>query len=359
MSTSTGLVVGLVLLLLNAFFVGAEFAVISARRSQVEPAAAAGSRAAGTALVAMENVSLMLACCQLGITVCSLGLGAIAEPAVAHLLEVPFEAVGMPENLLHPVAFAIALAVVVYLHVVVGEMVPKNLAIAMPERTVLVLATPLVWIARLVKPVIHALNNIANGVLRLARVEPKDEVDSTFTVEQVHSMVAESRREGLLEDRGDVVSSALEFSDHVARDVMVPVDQLVTIGSGATPADVERLVTRTGFSRFPVRSDAGDLTGYLHLKDVLYAENGQHDEPVPDKRIRVLDRVGALDEVEEAMASMQRTGTHLAKVLDVEGGLLGVVFLEDVLEELVGEIRDEMRREQHRVRRVRDAGPRP
>ena len=348
MSDSTALLAGAVLLLLNAFFVGSEFAVLSARRSQVEPAAEAGSRAAGTALQAMENVSLMLACCQLGITVCSLGLGAIAEPALAHLLEIPFAALGMPEDLLHPVAFAIALGIVVYLHVVIGEMVPKNVAIAMPERTVLVLATPLMWIAKVVKPVIHALNAIANGALRLARVEPKDEVNSTFTVEQVQIMVAESRREGLIEDRGDVLSGALEFSDHVARDVMVPVDELVTIKAGATPSDVERLVTRTGFSRFPVRQQDGDLTGYLHLKDVLYAEDEQHDRPVPDRRVRELDRVGAQDEVEEAMASMQRTGTHLAKVVDAAGQLLGVVFLEDVLEELVGEIRDGMRRDRRR-----------
>jgi CBS domain containing-hemolysin-like protein len=354
-STSTGLIVGVLLLLLNAFFVGAEFAVMSARRSQVEPAAASGSRAAGTALTAMENVSLMLACCQLGITVSSLGLGAIAEPALAHLLEVPFAALGVPENLLHPAAFAIALTVVVYLHVVIGEMVPKNLAIAMPERAVLLLATPLVLTARAVKPVIRALNAIANGFLRLARVEPKDEVSSTYTVEQVQSLVHESRREGLIEDRGDVLSGALEFSDLVARDVMVPLDQLVTIEGGATPADVERLVTETGFSRFPVQSADGDLTGYLHLKDVLYAEDAQHEDPVPDKRIRALDRVAADDEVEEAMASMQRTGTHLARVLDSSGRLLGVVFLEDVLEELVGEIRDEMRRERHQVRPVREA----
>src|SRR5690348_12813917 len=142
----SGLLLALLLLLLNAFFVGAEFSVISARRSQIEPLAAAGSRSARTALRAMERISLMLACAQLGVTVCSLGLGAVAEPAIAHLIEAPAHAAGLPEDVVDPIAFGLALALVVYLHVVIGEMVPKNLALAGPDRAVLVLAPPLMAI---------------------------------------------------------------------------------------------------------------------------------------------------------------------------------------------------------------------
>lgn len=343
MSDGTALLLGLALLLGNAFFVGAEFAVMSARRSQIEPRAEAGSRAARTTLWAMEHVSLMLACAQLGITVSSLGLGAVAEPALAHLLEPAFERFGVPESLVHPAAFALALGVVVYLHVVIGEMVPKNIAIAGPERAALVLAPPLVLVARLTSPVIRVLNGIANRALRLAGVEPKDEVTSAFTAEEVHSIVTESRREGLLEDRHGLLTGAIEFSDRVAGDVMVPLDDVVTLPAGSTPADVERMVGRTGFSRFPVRAN-GELVGYLHLKDVLYAEDGAHDEPVPDKRVRALVSVRCDDEVEDALATMQRSGAHLARVLDDEGRVVGVLFLEDVLEELVGEIRDVTRR---------------
>ena len=344
MSDGLGLLVGVLLLLGNAFFVGAEFGVISARRSQIEPRAEAGSRAARTTLWAMENVSLMLACAQLGITVCSLGLGAIAEPALAHLLEAPFAAAGVPPELLHPIAFALALAVVVYLHVVIGEMVPKNLALAKPETSALVLAPALVFIARLVSPVIHLLNATANRALRLGGVEPRDEVASTFTAEEVHSIVTQSRREGTIADEHGLLTGALEFSEHTASDVMVAIEDVVTIRSGATPADVERLVARTGFSRFPVCSSTDELVGYLHLKDVLYAEGAEHDEPVPDKRVRSLVSVGASDEVEDALAAMQRSGAHLGRVLDGDGVTLGVIFLEDVLEELVGEIRDVMQR---------------
>jgi CBS domain containing-hemolysin-like protein len=347
----SGLLVAAGLLLLNAFFVGAEFSVISARRSQIEPLADSGSRAARTALRAMEQISLMLACAQLGITVCSLGLGAVAEPAIAHLIEAPMNAAGLPEDAVHPFAFTVALALVVYLHVVIGEMVPKNLALAGPERAVLVLAPPLMAIARAVSPLIVVLNAVANGVLRLLRVEPKNELASTYTADEVHSIVTESAREGLLVDDHGLLTGALEFSEREAGDVMVPLARLVTVPLGSTPAQVERLVTRTGFSRFPVVRPASDgppdpdLIGYLHLKDMLYADDGRHDLPVPEKRIRALVAVSTGDEVEDALATMQRAGTHLARVVGDDGSTLGVLFLEDVLEELVGEVRDAMRRD--------------
>lgn len=339
----TALLVALALLLANAYFVGAEFAVMAARRSQVEPLALAGSRRARSTLYAMEHVSAMLAAAQLGVTVCSLGLGAVAEPALAHLLERPFAAVGLAEEIVNPVAFALALAVVVYLHVVVGEMVPKNLAIAGPDRVALLLAPPLVWLTRMLWPVIVVLNGLANACLRLLRVQPKAEVTSTFTAEEVSSIVAQSRREGLLNDGYGLVSGALEFSERTAGDVEVRLADVVTLPEASTPGELERLVARTGFSRFPVTGTDGDLVGYLHLKDILYADDERYDEAIPPKRVRSLVTVGAGDEVEDVLAAMQRSGAHLARVVDADR-VSGVVFLEDVLEELVGEVRDETRR---------------
>lgn len=363
----SGLLIAAGLLLLNAFFVGAEFSVISARRSQIEPLADAGSRRARTALRAMERISLMLACAQLGITVCSLALGAVAEPVIAHLIESPMTAAGLPGDVIHPVAFALALTLVVYLHVVIGEMVPKNLALAGPDRAVLVLAPPLMAIAAATAPVIVVLNAVANRVLRLLRVEPKTELASAYTADEVQSILAESAREGLLSGEYDLLTGALEFSERQAGDVMVPLNRLVTVPIGSTPDDVERLVTRTGFSRFPVvrpesvaasdaatASDAGtaadvgvgsEVIGYLHLKDLLYADDERHDQPIPEKRIRSLVSVSTADEVEEALATMQRAGAHLARVVEPNGRTVGVLFLEDVLEELVGEVRDAMRRD--------------
>lgn len=346
MNSAPALVLAVLLLAANAFFVGAEFAVISARRSSIEPRAAAGDRRAKTVLYAMEHVSLMLACAQLGITVCSTSLGVVAEPAIAHLIEGPLVALGLSPDLAHPIGFIGALAVVVFAHVVLGEMVPKNLAVSGPERAVLWFGPPLVWVARIVAPVIGVLNWLANHTLRLFRVEPRDEVASAFTAQEVQSIVERSRAEGLLEDSQGLLTGAIEFSDRSAYDVMVPVADLVVVRLGMTPDDVERLVARTGFSRFPVTDDTGALVGYLHLKDVLYAGPADRHEPVPAWRVRELAVATRDEEIEDALVEMRRSGAHLARVEDETMGTLGIVFLEDILEELVGEVQDAMQRRQ-------------
>ncbi|WP_129337510.1 hemolysin family protein [Cellulomonas endophytica] len=366
MSAGPALLLAVLLLAGNAFFVAAEFSIISARRSAIEPLADAGDRRAATVVWAMEHVSLMLACAQLGITVCSTSLGVVAEPAIAHLIEDPLHAVGVSTALAHPIAFVVALLLVVYLHVVLGEMVPKNLAVAGPDRAVLVFGPPLVWIGRVVRPVIGALNWLANHALRAVGVEPKDEVSSAYTAQEVQSIVERSQAEGLLEDSQGLLAGALEFSERTARDVMVPVAQLVCLPPTGTPDDLEHLVARTGFSRFPVLGPDGTPSGYLHVKDVLYADGATRDAPVPTWRWRTLAVVAPDDEVEAALAAMQRSGTHLARVVEpaVPGATgsadgdagdavgdavgpvrtVGVVFLEDILEELVGEVRDAMQR---------------
>ena len=344
MTGGAAILLAIALLAANAFFVGAEFAVISARRSSMEPLAAQGSRRARTVLWAMENVSLMLACSQLGITVASTSLGVVAEPALADLMEGPLDALGLSRAAVHPVAFAVALILVVYLHVVLGEMVPKNLAVAGPDRAVLLFGPPLVWIARGVAPVIQALNWTANGVLRLFGFEPKDEVASAFTASEVRSIVERSRAEGVLEDAQGLLSGAIEFSDRTAGDVMLPIPALESLPLGCSVAEVEHAVARTGFSRIMITDAVGAVVGYLHIKDVLYAGPAERDEPVPDWRVRALARVAPEDEVEDALATMQRSGSHLAQVRDGADRLLGVIFLEDIIEELVGEVRDAMQR---------------
>ncbi|TWE09479.1 hemolysin family protein [Rudaeicoccus suwonensis] len=335
----------LLCLLGNAFFVGAEFAVMTARRSQLEPLAAAGSRRAKLCLDALENVASLLACAQLGITVCSVLLGAVAESAIHHLLTSPLHAAGLPEDASDVIALILALLFVAYCHVVIGEMVPKNLAIAGPDRAALVLAPALLEITRLLRPVISLVEAIAKFAVRRMGVEPRDEAASTFSAEEVEIIVAESHREGLLPAQQRArVQGALQFTDRVAADVAVPVDELIALQVGATPADIERLVAKRGFSRYPVLDRAGVIAGYLHLKDVLYATDEAYAEPVPPKRIRRLATVGPGDEVEDVLLTMQRTGAHLARVVDPDGEVRGVVFLEDVLEELVGEVTDATQR---------------
>jgi CBS domain containing-hemolysin-like protein len=336
-----GIVLAVVLLAFNAFFVGAEFALLSARRSQIEPLAQTGSRAARTTLRAMEHVSLVMAGAQLGITVCSLGLGAVGEPAVAHLLEPVFHRLSVPDDLLHPVSFVVAMAVVVYLHVVLGEMVPKNIALAGPDRAALVLGPPMMAIVTVLRPVIALMNLVANGVLRMFRIEPKDEVSSTFTRDQVAALVEESRLEGAIEvDEYERLAGALGFTEKSVSAVLMPRDSLSTVRLGSSGADVESLCAATGFSRFPVEDPSSDLLGYLHIKDVLEVDDARRDRVVDAKWIRPFATVGPDDLLHEALESLQARGAHMARVVTRAGEVLGVVTLEDVLEELVGEIRD-------------------
>jgi CBS domain containing-hemolysin-like protein len=345
MSHTMALWLSLLFLLGNAFFVGSEFAVMTARRSQLEPLAAAGGKRAQVALQALEQVASLLTCAQLGITVCSLLLGAVAESALDEIIGPLLHRADLPESFAGPIALVLALLIVAYCHVVIGEMVPKNLAIAGPDKAALALAPPLLFISKALHPLIRLMELVAKALVRAFGVEPKDEVSSAFTVEEVQFIVAESHRQGLIEeDQHGLVTGALEFSDRVARDVAVPVSELVTLPVGATPADLERLVAKRGFSRYPVMTASGDLTGYIHLKDVLYAVGEQHDEPIPPKRVRRLATVAQDDEVEDVLSTMQQTGSHLARVVDVDGVASGVVFLEDVLEELVGEVSDASQR---------------
>ena len=340
-----------VLLLGNACFVAAEFAVISARRSQIEPLAEAGKRSAKTALWAMEHATLMLATSQLGITVCSLLILNVSEPAIHHLLEIPLELTGLPEEAIGTIAFIIALLIVSYLHVVFGEMVPKNLSFSIPDQAVLILAPPLVFFGRLVKPVIVALNSTANGVLRLFGVAPKHEATSTFTLDEVATIVTQSTREGVLTDDSGALTAAFEFTTRKARDIAVPLDQLVSLPEAATPADVEKAVTRHGFSRYVLDNDGGEPVGYIHLKDVLglnvdpvdTGSNGYRD-PIPAKLIRQLVSIFEDTDLEDALATMRRSGAHLARTFTATGDATGVLFLEDIIEELVGEVQDATRR---------------
>ncbi len=344
MSDWAGIVWLFVLLAGNAFFVGAEFAVISARRSQIEPLAEAGRRSARTALWAMEHATLMLAMSQLGITVCSLLILNVSEPAIHHLLEVPLHLTGWSEGVVSTVAFIVTLVLVSYLHVVLGEMVPKNISFSVPDRAVLLLAPPLVFVARIFRPVIVALNATANGVIRLFGVEPKNEATSTYTLEEVQTIVHQSRREGVLDDTSGTLAAAFEFTTKRVTDVAVPTSELVSLPPSATPRDVERAVARHGFSRYVILGEDGDPDGYVHLKDVIDLDDDELDDPLPAKRVRRLISIYDGTDLEDALATMRRLGTHVARAFDGDGATTGVIFLEDIIEELVGEVQDATRR---------------
>lgn len=342
---SWGIVWLVLLLVVNAFFVAAEFAVISARRAQVEPKAQSGSRSARQALWAMEHATLMLAACQLGITIASLLILNVSEPAIHHLLEVPLALTGWPEPVVGTIAFLLALVIVSFLHVVFGEMVPKNVSFSLPERAVLLLAPPLVFFAALVRPIIVALNAVANATVRLFGVTPRTEANSVFTLDEVAMIAAQSTREGVLTDVGGTLSAAFEFTSKRVQDVALGVSHLVTLPEDATPADVEKAVAQHGFSRYILVDDAGEPSGYLHLKDVIDLDADEYAEPVPPERIRQLISIARGIDLEDALAGMRRSGIHVARAFDENGNTTGVLFLEDIIEELVGEVQDATRRE--------------
>ncbi len=344
MSIGAGLLITLLLLALNAFFVAAEFAVTSSRRAQIEPLAEEGKRGAKTALWAIEHVSLMLSISQLGITVASTSLGAVAEPAIARLIEQPMVSIGLPAEASHLVGFIGALLIVLYLHVVFGEMVPKNISVSQPDKALLWLAPPLVAIGRGLRPIVVGLDHVANWFVRKFGLEPRSEVAATFTAEEVASIVELSQQQGTIHDDIGLLSGTLEFSEESVGDTMVSLDDLVSLPVDVTPAEVEREVAKTGFSRYPIVDDTGNPIGYLHLKDVLYARPEQRDAAVDEWRFREMPIVKAEDEVEDALRIMQESGTHLAEVIR-DGETVGVLFLEDVIEELVGEVRDALQRD--------------
>ena len=252
---------------------------------------------------------------------------------------------GLPHSWVHVVGFTFSLVLVLFLHVVFGEMVPKNLSIANPQRLLLVLAPILVNIGHVIRPIIHAMDHLANWFLRVAGVEPKSEISATFTIEEMATIVEHSQQEGMIDDDLGLLSGTLEFSTENASDVMVPLSELVILSAECTPEDVEKEVARTGFSRFPVADESGVLSGYIHLKDVLYAEGTERFEPVTSWRIRKMEAVSMEAEVEDALRHMQRAGAHLAEVIGKDGNVQGVLFLEDILERLVGEVRDALQRD--------------
>ncbi|MCD9145778.1 hemolysin family protein [Streptomyces albireticuli] len=333
--TLVQLLIGLATLVVNAFFVGAEFAMISVRRSQIEPYADQGDRRARSVLWGLRHVSALMAAAQLGITLCTLVLGVVAEPAIAHLLTPVFDAVGMPEGLVHPLSFVIALAVATYLHMLFGEMVPKNIALAEPVRTALLLGPPLATLARALRPFVFAINSLANGLLKLMRVEPKDEVSATYSDDQLARIVADSSAAGLLDDRStERLRDALELGTRPVKDVVTPVERVVSARLGVTPEQLERLSAESGFSRFPVIDGAGRILGYLHVKDALDAK--PRDLPFPLQRMRRIATVRASTPLDDVITTMSGTGTHLAAVIGEDNRLAGLVTLEDVLRELVG-----------------------
>jgi CBS domain containing-hemolysin-like protein len=202
------------------------------------------------------------------------------------------------------------------------------------------LAPSLVVFSRVVRPVIAVLNWVANMILRLFRVEPKDEATSTYTLEEVAGIVAQSRREGTLEDHSGTLAGAFEFTDKTVHDIDIPLDKVVMLPAGVTPAQVQDAVLQHGHSRYVITNETAEPSGYLHMKDVMDIGADGFDQPVPAKRIRRLIAIPRSADIEDALARMRQQGVHVAQTVADDGAILGILFLEDMLEVLVGEVND-------------------
>jgi CBS domain containing-hemolysin-like protein len=340
-STTWSLLISVVLLAVNGFFVAAEFALVASKRHRLEQAAAGGGRAARSALAGSRELSLMLAGAQLGITLCTLGLGALAKPAVSHLLEPAFEALGLPEQFAYVVAFVLAVAVVSFLHVVVGEIAPKSWAISHPESSAVLLALPFRAFTTVTRPAIVALNGLANLCLRAVKVQPQDELAQAHSPAELRLLVQSSREHGTLGAAdSELLTAMLAVQDITVGQVMTPYDRVVTVAADAPAREIERISRREGRSRLAVVGPDGAIVGIVHVRDA--ARSTTFGPPATAAQLASAPLT--LPETQPVAGAVRTMREHRAQLATVVGGAeatVGVVALEDLLEELIGEFDDE------------------
>ncbi|WP_254823969.1 hemolysin family protein [Haloglomus halophilum] len=352
-------VVALVLVVLNGFFVAAEFAFVRIRGTSVEQLVSEERPGAGTLQEVMVNLDDYLATTQLGITIASLGLGWVGEPAVASLLE-PVLAPLLPTNLIHLVAFAIGFSLITFLHVVFGELAPKTLAIAQTERLSLFLAPPMKFFYYILYPGIVVFNGAANAFTRALGVPPASETDETLGERELLRVLTRSGEEGDI-DVAEVtmIERVFDLDDTVVREVMVPRPDVVSVPADASLSDLQSVILETGHTRYPVldADDADQVVGFVDVKDVLRAEvEDGETESVGDiaRDIIIAPETMALSDL---LRQFREDQQQMAAVIDEWGAFEGIATVEDVVEALVGDLRDEFDLDEHEPSiRQRDDG---
>ncbi|HEX2219816.1 MAG TPA: hemolysin family protein [Gemmatimonadales bacterium] len=343
-SVLLGLSAVVVLVLANAFFVAAEFALVGARKTRLDEMARGGDGKARLARRAVQSLDRYISATQLGITLASLGLGWIGEPALAHVIEGAFGWLPAPAAAIatHTVASVIAFMIITVLHIILGELVPKALALLYPEEISGWVAAPLIGFAWVMALPIAVLNGTANRLLRLMKINPPGETERLHSPEEIRMLVEQSTEGGsLLQQDARLLEGVFEFSEKTAQEVMTPRTQMVALEAELTVERAADEVAAAGRSRYPVFTDSLDeIVGVVHAKDILAALRAH-----PGRTVRGIMRpplfVPGTRQVEDVLADMKRLKTHLAVVLDEYGGTAGLVTMEDLLEEIVGPIYDE------------------
>jgi len=341
MSTTWSLILSLLLLVANGFFVAAEFALVASKRHRLEQAAAAGNRAARSALSGVRELSVMLAGAQLGITLATLGLGALAEPAIGHLVEPALHAAGLPSQLSYVVGFLVAVLLVSFLHVVVGEMAPKSWAISHPETSALLLARPFRFFTMLTRPALLVLNAMANAILRLVRVRPQNELAQVHGPDELRLLLQSSREHGTLAaPEHELLTAMLAVQNTTVAQVMTPRSSLVTVPATASAREVELASRREGRSRLAVVDTAGEIRGFVHVRDAVRSTTFSG---TPQTAADLMSSPLSVSSSVPVAGAVRLMREHRAQLAVATSGdeVVGVVALEDLLEELIGEFDDE------------------
>jgi CBS domain containing-hemolysin-like protein len=346
--------IGLILTVGTGFFVASEFALVNLDRSDLEVRQSRGERGLGVVISALKRTSTHLSSAQLGITLTTLLTGYTLEPAFSTWLA-PLLTF-LPGPMAGVIATIIAIIVATLLSMIIGELVPKNIALALPRATARIVVPFQVAFTTVFRPAVALLNNTANGVLRLIGIEPKEELSGARTAEELTSLVRRSAREGSLDrDTATLLARTLAFADHTAQDVMTPRPRVTSVDRTGVAQDVIDLARRTGFSRFPVTDDSiDDVVGLVHVKQaVAVPRDKRSDVPVSALQSDAL-RVPETMKLDSLLAELRGRGYQMAVVMDEYGGTAGVATLEDLVEELVGEVSDEHDRTKADVVRSRD-----
>ncbi|MEG1826540.1 MAG: hemolysin family protein [Gordonibacter sp.] len=353
MPVALSLVLVLFFLLMNAFFVVAEFALVRIRKSQVEILVDEGRSGAKYTKIVAENVNAYLSACQLGITLASLALGWLGEPAVSTLISPLLSALGLPEAAIHAIAIAVGFIIITALHIVVGELIPKSLAIFSTERWALLTATPLVWFYRITYPVMWLFNSITNGVMKLLGHDIANEHE-VYTDEEIKLLIDESTESGLIDpEQNEYVDNIFDLGDKDAEAIMTPRTDVICLDLEDSLEENMDLIRQYKYTRYPVCHGSKDrIVGFVHVKD-LYTMPAE--STLDDLRIRTIQAVPEGIAIAKLLQTLQEKRTKIAVVIDEHGGTSGIVTMSDIMEQIVGRIDDEYQHgESHGVVELED-----
>jgi CBS domain containing-hemolysin-like protein len=347
-----------VLVALNGLFVAAEFAFVRIRATQVDRLVNEGRASSGLVRTATAKIDQYLAVCQLGITICSLGIGALAEPTIARLIEPSFEEMGVPQGLVHPIALGIALTIASFFHVVFGELAPKTLAIQKPEGTSLFVAPFMLFFYYLLRPFVIVFNGTANAITSAFGVPPASEGVDSHTEDEIRTLVVQSGRQGYLEDdEQEMIGRVFELNDKAAREIMVPRPDVVSVHSSMDLKNLVSVASAGHYTRYPVYEDddPDHIIGMVHAKDVLrtvQAEGSLESDITAKDLLRDVLVVPENRRIDDILEDFQNKEIQMAAVIDEWGSFEGVFTIEDIIEEIVGEIRDEFDEEEPAIRKL-------